>query len=109
MSAKHTLGPWRLEPVEDRSIKHLCPVAEADNFSLLTVVYSGGHDGDECTAFAAVYRDEDARLIAAAPELLEALQTLTDHCRRMGFDTREEEPLLQAAEAAIAKATGEAA
>lgn len=51
----------------------------------------------------------DARMVEAAPDLLEALAALTNHCRRMGFDTREEEPLLQAAEAAIAKATGEAA
>lgn len=36
-------------------------------------------------------------------ELVEALGILTTHCRRMGFDTREEEPLLQGAEALIAK------
>jgi hypothetical protein len=101
--------------VEDRSIKHLCPVAEADNFSLLTVVYSGGHDGDECTPFAAVYRDEDARLIAAAPELLELIRLSIGNVRSLGpagalaqVHTPYQEWLAQL-EAVYTKATGEAA
>jgi hypothetical protein len=53
--------------VEDRSIKHLCPV-DSERMSLLTIVHQ-----DE-TPFAAVYKDADAHLIAAAPDLLEALK-----------------------------------
>ena len=68
MSTQHTPGPWSLEPVEDRSIKHLCPV-DSERMSLLTIVHQ-----DE-TPFAAVYKDADAHLIAAAPDLLEALQS----------------------------------
>lgn len=67
MKMKHTPGPWELLPVEDRSIKHLCPV-DAEKMSILTVVEQDG------VKFAAVYKDADARLIAAAPELLAAAQ-----------------------------------
>jgi hypothetical protein len=35
--------------------------------------------------------------------LLDALSTLVNHCERMGFNTREEVPLLEAARAAITK------
>lgn len=88
----HTPGPWSLEAVEDRSIKHLCPI-DSERMSLLTVVHQ-----DE-TPFAAVYNDADARLIAAAPELLEALQDLCS------FDLLTQDKW-DKARAAIAKATG---
>lgn len=67
MNTQHTPGPWSLEPVEDRSIKHLCPV-DSERMSLLTIVHQ-----DE-TPFAAVYKDADAHLIAAAPDLLAELR-----------------------------------
>lgn len=98
--SKHTPGPWRLEEVVDRSIKHLCPVADVDGFSLLTVVHTEGYDGDECVPFGAVYRDADARLIAAAPDLLEALKGVL----RVA-DRKTDE--FDAARAAIAKAEGQ--
>lgn len=66
-TAAHTPGPWNLRLMQDRSIKHFCPV-DADGQSLLTVVDQGG------TLFAGIYVDADARLIAAAPELLAALR-----------------------------------
>ncbi len=72
----------------------------------VTTIVRGSPEGMVLYRGQPRFTEGDARLYAAAPELLEALATLTNHCRRMGFDTREEEPLLQAAEAAIAKATG---
>jgi hypothetical protein len=45
----------------------------------------------------------NARLIAAAPALLEALQNLLDHCDRLRDPARE----VHAARAAIQSATGE--
>lgn len=72
MTAAHTPGPWGLSHVQDGTIRHLVPI-DASGTSLLTVVNEGGYDGGEVTPFAAVYSDEDARLIAAAPDMLRAL------------------------------------
>lgn len=49
-----------------------------------------------------------ARLFAAAPDLLEALQAITDQLERVG-DTRQHKDgqFIEAARTAIAKATGE--
>ena len=60
------------------------------------------HDGNGVTE---TYREHNARLIAAAPELLEALQAMTTE-----FDSGDvndgEWVAIQKARAAIAKATG---
>ena len=58
-----TPAPWTLVDIEGK----LCP-AGAGNLSILTVVDEDG------TPFAAVYDPSDAALIAAAPDLLEALK-----------------------------------
>ena len=50
----------------------------------------------------------NARLIAAAPELLAALVELLPHAARVIQGTTEGQPLLEAARAAIAKAGGAA-
>ena len=106
--SKHTPGPWRLEEVADRSIKHLCPVADVDGLSLLTVVYTDGYDGNECIPFAAVYRDADAHLIFASPDMYKALVMVRDadeDCKRDGLPTIP--PTARAEiDAAIAKAEG---
>ena len=66
MSA-HTPGPWRLMEVGDGGNVHLCPAA-SDCISILTVTEEDG------IAFAGVFKDGDAHLIAAAPDLLEATE-----------------------------------
>src|SRR6218665_3967604 len=68
MSTKHTPGPWVLFEVggDNGTRPAQCPVAESTKQSILTVTEEAG------TTFAAVLKKEDARLIAAAPELLEA-------------------------------------
>ena len=48
-------------------------------------------------------RDANARLIAAAPDLLAALETLTDACCQWD---NQDDPALEASRAAIAKAKG---
>ena len=97
MNAKHTPGPWSLAKVKNDSgrITHLVPI-DSEKMSLLTVV----DDGE--TYFGAVYLDSDANLIAAAPELLEALKRAVDN-------PNDDAYWIEQARAAIAKATGEQA
>lgn len=98
MSAQHTPGPWELHQLGD-SIKRLCPADESGQ-SILTIVKEGH------TNFAAVFEDADARLIAAAPELLDALKACDE---AMSYMSEYDIPLTlpDQVKAAIAKATGE--
>lgn len=99
---KHTPGPWKV--IERGTTTH------PDRFGRTTgrkEVFINGADGLGSIAKMYVGHDgADARLIAAAPELLEALQTWIAAC-----DTGTHTDINQAREqarAAIAKATGEA-
>lgn len=92
---QHTPGPWAVVPArtgENDSIYF----EVHDGFGRTATVYGDiATDGEEAA---------NARLIAAAPELLEALRELADHCR--AFYMAERESILLNARAAIAKATG---
>jgi hypothetical protein len=91
MSAQHTPGPWHI----DRYGKHPRAVWGATNALPVAIIHSDG------TSSAA--NDANARLIAAAPELLEALCMVLDDP-----DALDGRPLTyECARAAIAKATGE--
>lgn len=81
-AAKHTPGPWRLGG-EQHIANHVF----------------GGHAGGIAICFAAQGQD-DARLIAAAPELLEACLAL--------IKTDDLQAAIDKARAAIAKVTGSA-
>lgn len=81
--SKHTPGPWEIE--RRRSFVTAIGPCVADE-------YAGSAWLDVSEA--------DARLIAAAPELLEALQNLTGILKDAGYATSH-------ADAAIAKATQE--
>lgn len=85
----HTPGPWTLLP-------------DADGWTLHS-------NGTDITTQSFDCSDADARLIAAAPELLESLQIITKNFRDLlvmcGSDG--EGPYISAALAAIAKANGE--
>jgi hypothetical protein len=67
---------------------------------LLTIV---NHDE---TPFGAIYEDADARLISAAPDLLEALEGLCGLAELRPGHLHEYKNAVDAARAAIAKATG---
>lgn len=83
--AKHTKGPWRIGAME------------SGRYAV------DGENGQEVTGW--LDSEADARLIAAAPELLEALQALVNEPQPIGIDRTA----YQAALVAIAKATGGAA
>ena len=94
MNAKHTPGPW---VVRESS----CGSVGTD--SILTALAFG--DDPDCKADDRMVAN--ARLIAAAPELLEALKAICDEQdANEGYATPA---TYDAARAAIAKATGEAA
>lgn len=91
MSAQHTPGPW----VAKYSVHF-------KRFQIVDVM------GEVC-ASVSIYGanpDANARLVAAAPELFEALQLLLD--ARDEGDVASWSSVWDAAEAAIAKARGEA-
>ena len=100
MSSKHTPGPWRIE--KDGS---------AENNNEVNVV--NGADGTMIVYGQA--NDADARLIAAAPDLLDALQYLAYEFRSVVNsefathrypDPAKDDPAYLKAIAAIAKAIG---
>jgi len=85
---RHTPGPWRVNDW-----------GEPEYLDGMRAQYTIEARGDDRTAV--VFEQDDARLIAAAPELLEALVGLVDY-----HDTDEEElPEVTAARVAITKAT----
>lgn len=88
---KGTPGPWRVNTIGEHW----------NNPTLVHLEVTYGTDG-ECVCDT-VYRREDADLIAAAPELLEALETLVVFTT----PTKRNAAVLNKAYAAIAKATGE--
>jgi hypothetical protein len=100
MSTEHTPGPWTLE-ISDvpQTNKPFCGICGADGAG---IVYATLRAPGELIA--------NARLIAAAPDLLAALQAL--HACHRGFSSSPDWGALDdearaAAESAIAKATGE--
>ena len=101
METKHTPGPWTAHPIE---LNHGLPYTPVAASTLIAKAYSTAFGDHEQS-------DANARLIAAAPELLEALKGLDEAYCRAGADLtrdeRHEDRLrLIAARAAIAKATG---
>jgi len=92
---KHTPGPWQAHRHES-----------TDTYTIHVAgrcweTWAVAHVGD-CT------QDEaNARLIAASPELLEALNSLTAMAEAFPTELHEKHPDVVAARAVIAKATGE--
>lgn len=95
---KHTPGPWKAFPSD--------PADGAECYYLTAVELRG-----EIACIYGPQRDEqeaNARLIAAAPELLEALEGLLAHLGPDGYIPNAGGTATERARAAIAKATGAA-
>jgi hypothetical protein len=90
-AAKHTPGPWKIKQVEDSTT-----VEVRDVYGLLVAEVGDTSLEDEA----------NARLIAAAPALLEALKVML---YRFGGAAEKETPAEKRARDAIAAATGSAA
>lgn len=85
----HTPGPWE-------AVSHLVRTARTQD--------GGGFLIAECPANIG-HRLADARLIAAAPELLESLQRLSDQCERLRLAGQRQTGAEANALAVLAKAT----
>lgn len=94
MSAQHTPGPWAWD----------FRVSVKAGGRLVALVYSTQTNEDGETNL-----DDNCRLIAAAPELLLALQSLMNLFEQHEQRAHTKSPVGDYARAAIAKATGDAA
>lgn len=92
--AKHTPGPWRILPTSRPS--QFLVVAGDDKMDR--------HNGD---SFSLQFKTANARLIAAAPDMLEALKAIESaYDTEIGWQDQVARQI-HAVRAAIAKATGE--
>ena len=99
MTTKFTPGPWYVGAgtYEGRNIYSVASVTDDEGFTYQPLVANAEDDGINCW-------DANARLIAAAPDLLEALGALLErYVLAIGNEGIE----CHQARAAIAKATGE--
>lgn len=94
MKTKHTPGPWEVRPSSN-----------PHNGSAWRDIVSTGTEFSP--AYVGEALDRDARLIAAAPDLLAALEYIT-RSAESGHYIERSGPEVTAARAAIAKARGEA-
>lgn len=108
---KHTPGPWRIED------KDTFPYIEADqgkkwNNPTICHLYQDvtPFDSVTCGAWLKAFDNAtaNARLIAAAPDLLNALERIVKELGASGYKGDTEEPsCIHTARAVIAKARGE--
>ncbi len=109
--SKHTPGPWILStvPTSVGSCHKIGPFPNGDRSATFACVYADGHrKGIDDSNPAAIELAANARLIAAAPEMVDALIDLCNRILEEGatpLDWGEYEAALDA----IARATGEAA
>ena len=104
MTKQHTPGPWEVRiPFSTAARFPAYIVSSEPNERFIAAMYGSGGDYDKRLEAA-----QNARLIAAAPDLLEALQALThslDYADLLHDDQRK---AFKHARAAVAKAGGAA-
>ena len=94
--SNHTLGPWLFDEESEAITTHN---RIAKGITRIATVRLGWAEPFESEEIA------NARLIAAAPDLLEALETLSKMAESFASELHEKHPDVVAARAAIAKAT----
>lgn len=105
MSREHTAGPWIYDIHEHsfyiftKADMEMVADGDPDQGGIARMRGTGrGADADE--------QEANARLIAAAPDLLDFIKRFTTHLERMNCITREEQPFMNEAAALIQKAEG---
>lgn len=94
--AQHTKGPWRIKQ-NPRHSQDECDLTICGDIFMLADINGPNYE----------HQEANARLIAAAPELFEALRNLADNVEH-AFPALAHLGPLVAARAALAKATGAA-
>lgn len=109
---KHTPGPWVVEDDDSFADCDLIPIGAVDGARICDV--TAGFLDDECEEMAITEETRaNARLIAAAPTMLEALKDMVNMYVELvnsgdaGFWDPEKVPQVIQARAAIALAEGE--
>lgn len=95
MENKWTPGPWKSRPASDKNCTYAFVFQNndpKDERNMIATVWDGDNHPPRAQARA------NSRLIAAAPDLLEALETIVDNCI---FESEEHETKVRRA---IAKA-----
>ena len=118
--AQHTPGPWEAYPVQVTGTNALTYQIEAEDNQLgnsarrVATLIRGDFSPNGHLPYNASEEEANARLIAAAPELLEALESFVRWTERHNLNmadlidgNRCECPVVINARAAIAKAKGE--
>ena len=108
--SKHTPGPWEAKHRAGHDNQYRTEIFSAEHGGIATCAWTPKNCGNGVTG---TYREANARLIAAAPDLLEALQAARSELWRLldakGIHPKDirQWPEALKADAAIAKATGE--
>jgi hypothetical protein len=106
-NTKHTPGPWRYIP----NLIGAANGAQDDGYAYPYLIYAGSEFVAQVVTDQLCEKscdEENARLIAAAPAMLEALQALVSGWPGSGAVINVRAAVFQKARAAIAAATGEA-
>lgn len=98
--ATHTPGPWSI-------VEHSWSDTGIDSATDYVCLLRIDPSDEECEVAMSNRMAANARLIAAAPELLEACKSFSDHLTGPTAWTQDQEDaLIERVHAAIAKATG---
>lgn len=98
MKMKHTPGPWKIMRASDYT-------GDPEHTAIMSIEAANGKTVYYTESGYFVPVEADARLIAAAPELLAALELCYEHCR-LYHPSVEINNVGETVRAAIAKATG---
>lgn len=105
MSSKHTPGPWTCEPnpYTDQRFEYVC---YAEGKGSVAKIERHTQNHDDWRARPRAEFEANARLIAAAPDLLEALNDLVRTMLTREFSESDYQAAFRLANAALKKARG---
>lgn len=104
---RHTPGPWHVTTCMDYWVEHAQPITEADD-GFRGVAHCGDHADWPNSSARQREWEANARLIAAAPDLLDAAKCMRQHLALFcGPDDAIANWIFRFVDAAITKATGQ--